>query len=327
MNSDSYGEQYSNENMEHKTYQTNVFDPLQTASDNFENLAKQFETVKDKHFNLKNEKEVTNKKSRISTNEITDIIDAQTHNTFDDTYYDEKSMIMKTNNKRRDLGLDLSQTLGENIITDNKWLTAQNYENLHSSKEKSFRSNNLKNEAVDRNEIDYCDNRFEIDEYQTELRPNYDMKRIINKNQLRQEPEKSNRNQGRNSHQIKHFNTQQSLREYQPNQKQTSQSKKRKINESKDKGLNKNRSKIMDPTEHLEFDSYPVLDQNDEFLMNEDELPSKLIEKQLRTKSVENNMKSKRSRMGHYLQAIPNNKPSISNLYFYSFLIHLFFTY
>jgi hypothetical protein len=223
-------------------------------------------------------------------------------------------MLMKLNNKRRDLGLDLNQTLGDNRIIDNRWLSAQNNEDLHTSKEKSFRSNNLQNEAVDRSEVDFSDNRFDINDYQSELRPNYEMKKIISKSQLKQNPEKSNRNQGRNTHQIKHFNTQQSIREYQPKQKEANHSKKRRVNESKDKQLSKNRSKIMDPTEHLEFDSYPMYNHNDELLMNEDELPSKLIEKAIRTKSVENNRKIKRSRMGHYLQAIPNSKPSKSNL-------------
>ena len=228
LTSDDQGEHYLNEDVDqHKAYKLNIYNSLHTTSDNFDFLTKQSEKIKDRNFNQRIDIEIMNKKPRISKNGIKDIIDAQTHNTFDDTYYDDKNMLIKMSNRRRDLGLDLNQTWGDGRIIDNsKWLSIQKHEDIYTSKEKSFRSNNLLNEISDRNENNNIENKLEFDNYQTELKPSYEMKRKISKTYLKPETEKPGRAQGRNVNQIKHFSTQQSFREYQPKQKEVSQSKK-----------------------------------------------------------------------------------------------------
>ena len=131
---------------------------------------------------------------------------------------------------------------------------------------------------------------------------------------MKSDIEKPIRTQGRNANQIKHFNTQQSFREYQPKQKEVNQLKKKKQYESKDIHKNKN----LYQNQPLEFDSYPTFNQNDSLFMNVEELPSQVIAKELRTKSVENNRKTKRSRMGNYLQGVPNNKQNKSNYIYFN---------
>ena len=182
INLDTYGDNYLSENLEYKTYQSNIFDPIHTTSDNFDFNTKQAEITRDYHFNQIIDREIMNKKSRISKHEIKDIIDAQTHNTFDDTIYEDKNMLTKFTTRRNNLGLDLNQTWADNrIIDNNKWLSIQKYEDDITTKEKSFRSNNLINEVTDQSESGSIENRLEFDKYQTELRPNYEMKRIISK--------------------------------------------------------------------------------------------------------------------------------------------------
>jgi hypothetical protein len=234
--------------------------------------------------------------------QVKDIIDSQTHNTFDNGEYHDGSFEHNFNihNSRNSVKKDLNATFDDKLLIDCHF--AQQRAFLYHQKNPNISGNKQRDSSAEyveehEDEIPHQDHDFDnIEEYDTTATTGQ-LKKIKSNNNLKSKFERCQK-----MDQIWYDTTknyiQHSSREYQPTQRVNSK-KKRHQAEPYEK-------------EHpdLKIDSYPTFNKQDVEFLNNSKLPSKIFEKQLRTKSLENNGRNKRNRNrnGNYLQQIPKNR-------------------
>lgn len=202
---------------------------------------------------------------------------------------------MRFNTKqRKDNTLtDLNHTYGDTqLIHDQKISRA--------AKDQYYRSKEYSGEYLENSEeeTDYpSHSKHDLDSYATHSNK---LRKIKSKNNLKTNFDMCQKFKATDYTDGNTYSTLQSFREYQPSQKVSQQFKKR-------------RHPIEEVERYqqspMEVENYPTFNNNDESLYNlsDSEFPSKIVEKQLRTKSVENQRRNKRSRMANYLYQVPKN--------------------
>lgn len=230
-----------------------------------------------------------------------DIIDSQTHNTFDNGEYQEDGFALKLNYRNRNDNVvrDLNNTYDDKRIKDTHDSRGKSKEtNRHNRKmyEQEYPSRESIDQYAEDSDVgdkvqDYSINQLE--QYDDNVRYQ-NLKKAKSRNNLKTNFDRCQKFDQFSYNEARNANTQQSFREYQP--KQTNSSKNRKHQAD-------HHPKIA---RKGDIESYPTFNDETSFL-NETEIPSKAVEKQLRTKSMENNRRIKRSRMGNYLCQVPKN--------------------
>lgn len=224
--------------------------------------------------------------------DIKDIIDSQTHNTFDANDYDEDSFAFRYAGKRKDNTLtELNHTYGDIQSTESQKATK-------SKQPTSVTTHKSINDGYQSKErtIEYADQSDEDTHYQTHSSK---LKKIKSKGNLKSKFDLCQRFKATDYTDEPTYSTQQSFRDYQPTQKGSRQ-------------LSRRRAQVEDQERYqhspAELDKYPTFNNEDSlYNLSDSEFPSKIVEKQLRTKSLENQSRVKRSRMGNYLQQVPKN--------------------
>lgn len=177
---------------------------------------------------VKNPKEAEYKPRKIRK-DITDIIDSQTHNTFDNGGYDDDSFAMNFYSKKRreTTGNELNQTYGE---THTQKALRASKDNVYKRKEQRLKEQEYRSKE---RTIDYSENHDtdfstkehtlqDIDTYNIHTgRPQ--LKKIKSKGSLRPNFDRCQKIRANNYNDNTTYNTQHSFREYQAKQKENSQ--------------------------------------------------------------------------------------------------------
>jgi hypothetical protein len=231
---------------------------------------------------------------------VLDIIDSQTHNTFDNGGYEEDGFAQRLGARdNKDFTLtDLNHTYGDTKILDHRRIARTSKDPYKRSKGRkpqgeSYRSKERTLEYENGDNDEYADNRHSsVDDgdYSSHLEQNQ-LRKIKSKNNLKGNFDRCHNLQAADYADESTYASHKNLREYQPKQKITGSSK------------NRNQPSPL-PSENQTFKRKGV---DKGYFLNETEIPSKLVEKQLRHKSVEHHRKIKRSRMGNQLYQAPKN--------------------
>lgn len=286
---------------------TDDFDPNTTEYiENLETSAPKNELTEyiEKSSQYQCKKKVQNKQGyrRPKRDAVLDIIDSQTHNTFDNGGYEEDSFAQRLGSRdNKDFTLtDLNHTYGDTKMLDHHRIARaskeiNNRNKAHKPQNESYRSKERTMEYEDIEEEYVNNSRSPIDDgnYTSHLEQNQ-LRKIKSKNNLKPNFDRFHNIQAADYADDSTYTSHKNLREYQPKQKITSNSKKR------------NQPSPL-PSENPTFQRKGV---DEDYFLNETEIPSKLVEKQLRHKSVENHRKIKRSRMGNQLYQVSKNYSS-----------------
>ncbi|CAI2371943.1 unnamed protein product [Moneuplotes crassus] len=247
----------------------------------------------DHDFN-RNKKSKYPKYSKLNRDDVMNTIDSRCHNTFDTREIEDDRENGYNLDQRKDGGFsDFNNTLGDPYEAENKY---KRQSNEKYSKEMIRRSHNRSKERnqdydpyEEDNERSYSPNNYE----------NYGQAYGKSRNPQKANFEKCQKLKTSDYSTQNMYTEQKSYREYrqEKNPKRESRLRRPDMNEHK-----VNQSSIS------KRDNYYPAEQEDNLFLNDEELPSKSIEKKLRYKSLENNRKSKRSRMNNYLQNIPQNR-------------------
>lgn len=186
------------------------------------------EMAAEHHKKAKRPKEAEHKSRKIR-NDITDVIDSQTHNTFDNGGYEDESFAMNFySKKRRDNTVNnLNQTYGETHTN----------KTLRVSKDNVYKRNDQRSKGQDykskERTIDYSDNQdadYSTKEHTLQDFDSYNihtgrsqLKKIKSKNSLKPNFDRCQKIKASNYPDNSTYNTQHSFREYQPKQKENSQ--------------------------------------------------------------------------------------------------------